>query len=116
MYPSVSAQSIYPSLNFAEPDIYTTNSHDGIDVRSITPKADGSYSIELFNTNHNNGNEIVTYAFEWYLSYKGKRISDYYKSAIRTRKSEQKTVWAWPDEVPRGNERHVTVQFGKERR
>ena len=113
MYSSVSAQA-YHSVRLAQPDIYTTNSHDGIDVSSITPKTDGSYSVELFNSNYNNGNEIVTYAFEWYLSYKGKRVSDYYKSAIRNRKSEQKTVWAWPDEVPRGNEQYVTVQFGKE--
>ena len=114
-YSTISAQS-YRSLNIVEPDIYTTNSHDGIDVRSVIPKSDGSYSVELFNSNYNNGNEVVTYSFEWYLSYKDKRVSDYYKSAIRNRKSEQKTVWAWPDEVPRGYERYVTVQLGREPR
>ena len=59
---------------------------------------------------------IVTkaYAFDWYLSYKGKRVSDYYSSTIRCRKTEQRTVRCWPDEVPRGYESYVTVQFGRE--
>lgn len=113
LYSSVSAQA-YRTLNIVEPDYVTLESHSGIEVRSITPKFDGSYSVELFNTNYNNGNERATYTFYWYLSYKGKRVSDYNKSAIICRKSQQQTAWAWPGEIPQGYEKYVTVQLGRE--
>lgn len=96
----------------------TRQSSSGIDVRSITYQSDGSYRVILCNTNHNDPYDGVwyytSYNFEWYLSYKGKRVSDYFQSTIRCMENEDKYVYAWPNEVPRGYERYVSVQFGRE--
>ena len=95
---------------------YNTNrSYVGIVVNYITPQGSGSYTVELFNANHNDEGCYTSYAFDWYLSYKGKRVSDYYSSTIRCRDTEQRIVRCWPDEVPRGYESYVTVQFGREK-
>lgn len=114
VYSSVSAQA-YHSLNIVSRDYVTNESFSGIVVSSVTPQEDGSYSVTLFNSNYDSSYEAVTNSFDWYLSYKGKRVSDYFKSAIRSRNISTKTVLAWPDEVPKGNEKYVTVQFGRER-
>lgn len=112
---TVSAQA-YQRLHFADPNYVTNNSHVGIDVKSITPQDNGSYYVVLFNSNSNHGNDVITNSFEWYLSYKGKRVSEYFSSLIPARKYENKTVWVWPDEVPKGYENYVTIQFGREPR
>lgn len=108
-----SAQA-YQQLRFEDVEYVTIESHSGIEVRSITPQADGSYSVELFNSNYNNRGEQAIYTFDWYLSYKGKRVSDYNKSTLACRRSKQQAVWIWPDEVPKGYERYVSVQLGRE--
>ena len=113
MYSSVSAQA-YRSLNLVSPDYVTNESFSGIEVRAIEVQGDGSYSVELFNSNYGSSREVITNSFEWYLSYKGKRVSDYFKSSIRGRYTSIKTVWAWPNEVPKGYEKYVTVQFGRD--
>ena len=110
---TVSAQA-YRSLNIIEPSYITYETHKGIEVDSITPQNNGSYIVKLYNSNRNLQDERATYSFYWYLSYKGKRVSDYYKSALSCQKVEKKTAWAWPNEVPKGYERYVTVQLGKE--
>lgn len=52
--------------------------------------------------------------FVWYLSYKGKRVSDYCYSSSNGHWRFSKKHRAWPDEVPIGKEKYVTVQLGKE--
>ncbi len=96
---------------------YIINKHVGIECSSITPQNDGAYIVCLYNTNDNHGyfiNEFAYYSFTWYLSYKGQRVSDYYDSVIRCQSREEKTVYAWPGDVPKGYEKYVTVQFEKE--
>lgn len=104
----------YTPLNIVEPDYVTISSTEGINVNSITANYDGSYSISLGNSNRSNRGEITSYNFEWYLSYKGKRVSDYFQETIRCGQSSSRKVYCWPGEVPSGNERYVTVQLGRE--
>ena len=95
----------------------TVKSHDGIIVKNITINDDKSLTIIFENANSSNYNTTGTYvtnAFEWYLSYKGKRVSDYYTEAIRCGQKSSHTVLYWPGEVPNGNEKYITVQLGRE--
>lgn len=114
---SVNAQA-YKQINISSVEHNTHSSFKGINVDSIQLQRDGSYSIELYNTNYDDPYDGVSYktsySFEWYLSLCGKRVSDYYKSTIRCRKTEIKRVYAWPGKVPKGQEKYVTVQFGRE--
>lgn len=109
---AVKAQYWVP--NFVEPEYVTISSKDGISVRSITPNQDNSYTVVLSNGNRGNQGEITSYSFEWYLSYKGERVSDYYQETVRCGQSTSRTVYAWPGEVPAGNERYVTAQLGRQ--
>jgi hypothetical protein len=114
---SLKAQA-YKGLNIAGAEYNTRSSSRGINVDLIEPQSDGSYLVKLNNTNNNDPYDgvsyITSYSFEWYLSYCGKRVSDYYNSTIRCKKNETKYVYAWPGKVPKGKERYVTVQFGRE--
>ena len=112
-YTIANAQA-YTQLHIQSVEYNTNHSHVGIVVNSITPQGGGSYAVELYNANYNDEDCYTSYAFDWYLSYKGKRVSDYYSSTIRCRKTKLCTVRCWPDEVPRGYESYVTVQFGRE--
>jgi hypothetical protein len=100
--------------NFVEPEYVTISSTQGITVNSITPNHNGSYSVNIGNSNRGNQGEITSYSFEWYLSYKGERVSDYFQETIRCGQTSSRTVYCWPGEVPSGNERYVTVQLGRE--
>ena len=113
-YAVANAQA-YTQIHIQSLEYNTNNSHVGIVVNSITPQSGGSYVVELYNANYSDEGCRTSYAFDWYLSYKGKRVSDYYSSTIRCRKTEQRTVRCWPDEVPRGYESYVTVQLGREK-
>ena len=108
----------YKPIKIADVEYNTHPSSQGINIELIQPQNDGSFLIKLYNTNHNDPYDGVSYrtsySFEWYLSYNGKRVSDYYRSTIRCRKEETKNVYAWPGNVPKGHERYVTVQFGRE--
>lgn len=110
----------YKSMKISDVEYNTYSSSQGIDVKSIQPQSDGSYMITFYNTNYNDPYDGVSYrtsySFEWYLSYKGSRVSDYYSSTIRCRTEEAKNVYAWPGKVPQGHEKYVTIQFGKEPR
>lgn len=109
---AVKAQYWVP--NFVEPEYVTISSKDGISVSSITPNHNNSYTVVLHNNNRGNQGEITSYSFEWYLSYKGERVSDYYQETVRCGQSSSRTVYAWPGEVPAGNERYVTAQLGRQ--
>lgn len=105
----------YHGIRFSEPSYTTIEEHSGISCSSITPQPDGSFKVVLYNSNRNEPDDITTYSFKWYLSYKGKRVSDYYQTNLRCRKSTTKTALCWPGEVPNEYLRYVTVQFGGER-
>jgi len=106
----------YRSLNIVPAENVTINSKEGIVVQSTTVNADKSITVTFMNTNANGDNSIDTYTFEWYLSYKGKRVSDYFNEAIRCKRTASRTVYIWPGEVPNGNEKYVTVQLGREQK
>jgi len=94
-------------------------SEKGIVVQSTTVNSDKSITATFFNRNNKDytiDHKTVkyTYTFKWYLSYKGKRVSDYYIEYIPCQQTASRTVYIWPDEVPRGNEKYVTVQLGLE--
>ena len=96
--------------------------NNGIEVQDIKVNTDdkgvpnGSYTVDFRDKNFDVvGNAGLINNFTWYLSYKGKRVSDYYSSTtnVRNYKISVKAV-TWPNDVPKGNEKFVTVQFGKE--
>lgn len=102
------------SINIIPSQYVTYKSHSGIIVKSIVINENKSLTVTFSNENSSNYNRTgtyVTYSFDWYLSYKGKRVSDYYSDAIRCGKEGSHTVYFWPNEVPSGNEKYVTVQF-----
>lgn len=104
----------YKSIRLKERTRTDYESSEGIQAQ-IKPEGDG-YSITLFNSNYNDSNDFTTYTFKWYLCYKGNRVSDYHQERMKCRDTEKKVVYAWPGEVPRGNEKYVTIQFGEEPR
>ena len=111
---TVVGRSAYQTINVIRPEYVTVKSYQGIIVESTSVNPDKSISVVLKNSNTCDDSEIATYTFEWYLSFKGKRISDYYSSAVRCNKSETKTVYFWPDTVKARQEKYITVQLGRE--
>lgn len=110
------AKAQYVPLNIVPAENVTINSKEGIVVQSTTVNEDKSITVTFMNSNYNNDGERNTYNFEWYLSYKGKRVSDYYTEAIRCRQTGSRTVYYWPNTVPAGHEKYVSVQLGREPR
>lgn len=113
---AVVANAQYVPINIISAEEVTIKSKDGIIVQSTTVNTDKTISVTFMNTNYNQENERNTYTFEWYLSYKGNRVSDYYSEAIRCRRTASRTVQFWPGEVPNGYEKYITVQLGREPR
>lgn len=109
-----SSHAQYVPINIIRAEDVTVKSKEGIIVQNTTVNSDKSISVVFMNTNYDQDNERDTYTFEWYLSYKGNRISDYYTEAIRCRRTSSRTVRFWPGEVPDGHEQYVTVQLGRE--
>ena len=107
-----SAPQAYRSIRIKERTSTDYESADGIQV-SISYEGN-NYNVKLFNSNFNDPNDYTTYTFKWYLCYQGKRVSDYYSERMGCRKTETRQVYAWPDKVPSGYEKYVTVQFGTE--
>ena len=112
----VTINAQYNTINVIREDYVTISSKEGICVTSVTPNQDKSYTVVLKNNNNNAGGEIKNYCFDWYLSYKGKRVSDYFQETIRCGRTATRQVYCWPGEVPSGYERYVTVQLGKEQK
>lgn len=106
----------YQRINVVEPDYVQIKSFQGIAVSSLSYNQAKGYTITLKNNNYNRSGEINSYYFDWYLCYKGKRVSDYFSSTINCRREETRTnIYTWPSSVPSGHEKYVTVQFGKEK-
>jgi hypothetical protein len=74
---------------------------------------DGTYYVSFYKTT--SCNDTGTIDVTYYLSYKGKRVSDYYYMSFCVSSPHGKNSVAWPDEVPKGYEKYVTVQLGKEK-
>lgn len=110
------ANAQYVPLNIVRAEDVTIESKEGIVVQSTSVNTDKSITVTLYNSNSDRDYERNTYTFVWYLSYKGKRVSDYYTEAIRCRRTSSRTVHFWPGEVPNGYEKYVTVQLGREPR
>lgn len=115
----VDANAQYQQLNIVHSTYVTVNSHEGILVQSTTLNQDKSITVTFKNgneSNYNTSGEVKTYSFDWYFSYKGKRISDYYTDAARCGKTVSHTAHFWPGEVPAGYEKYITVQLGREQK
>jgi hypothetical protein len=80
---------------------------------------DGTFAVEF--RNGNSEGENITF----YLSYSGKRISDYYNNRVPGGYGDRIYGWhdgvltlnllPWPNTVPKGNEKYVTLQLGREK-
>lgn len=113
------AQSAYSVPNFLPPDRYSSTNMQAILVESITPIASDANGYEIkFCDSQNVDRAVEQYAtaFMFYLSYKGKRVSDYKTANSNYKYRFECTCYAWPGSVPSGYEKYVTVQIGEEPR
>ena len=82
---------------------------------------DGTYKVSFVNSKNEQK------SFVCYLSYSGKRVSDYYNCVVSGGGAQyrggsmswypgesSKNMFAWPNTVPKGHEKYVTAQLGKE--
>ena len=96
------------------------SAQNGISINKIEVNVDkngipdGSYSVTFRDNTVRYLGQDYPNNFTWYLSYKGKRVSDYYHSTATSMSSFTVKAVAWPDEIPKGNEKFVTAQLGKE--
>lgn len=110
----LTTQAQYHQLNVIQEDYVTVSSKEGIGITSMTPNPNKSYTVVLTNHNRSAQGEIQSNCFDWYLSFKGERVSDYFQETIRCGKSSTRTIFCWPGKVPSGYEQYVTVQLGRE--
>lgn len=114
----ISSQA-YVVPNFRSADRYTSDNDKYISVVSVSPisgDANG-YTIE-FRDAQNVDRAVEQYAtsFKFYLSYQGKRVSDYQQANSNYKYTFTCKCYAWPGKVPSGHEKYVTVQIGEEKR
>ena len=112
-----SAQSAFWTPNFRSADRYTSDNDKYISVIRVTPisgDANG-YSVE-FQDSQNVDRAVEQYAtsFKFYLSYQGKRVSDYQQANSNYKYKFTYNCYAWPGKVPNGHEKYVSVQIGGE--
>lgn len=113
----VHAQSAYVVPNFRSADRYTSSNMSAISVEIITPISgdENCYEITFLDSqNVNRAVEQYATSFKFYLSYKGKRISDYKLANSNYQYKFTYKCYVWPDMVPKGYEKYVTVQIGDE--
>jgi len=111
-----SAQA-YAIPRFRSADRYSSSDMSAISVESITPISgdENGYVIKFCDSqNVNRAEEQYATAFKFYLSYKGKRVSDYKMANSDYQYHFSCTCYVWPDSVPAGYEKYVTVQIGTE--
>jgi len=97
--------SIILSQEIPTPEIKINKDDNGI--------PDGTYYASFYKTT--SCNNTGTIEFDFYLSYKGKRVSDYYHMRFCVSGRHGTNAVAWPDVIPKGHEKYVTVQLGKEK-
>lgn len=115
----VRAQSAYVVPNFRSADRYTSSDMSAISVEQITSISGDENGYEItFRDSQNINRAVEQYAtaFKFYLSYKGKRISDYKSANSNYQYKFTYKCYAWPNIVPKGYEKYITVQFGDEPR
>lgn len=106
------------TIVFAQYDGISSDIKVNIDEKGVP---DGTYSVYFVNSKNEQK------SFVCYLSYSGKRVSDYYNCVVSGGGAQyrggsiswypgesSKDMFAWPNTVPKGHEKYVTVQFGKE--
>ncbi len=96
--------------------VFTLYAQSDISVSRIERNTDGSYKVYFVDNSNVYLSDHNETAFTWYLSYKGKRVSDYFHSNSNGGRNFWRTGFAWPDEVPVGHEKYVTAQVGEEPR
>lgn len=74
----------------------------------------GKYTVSFRDNSNPRLSDHNSTAFTWYLSYRGKRVSDYFFSNSSGRWNFSQAVFPWPDEIPAGCEKYVTAQIGRE--
>lgn len=94
--------------------VFALYAQSDVSVSKIERNTDGSYKVSFVDNSNVYLSDHNETAFIWYLSYKGKRVSDYFHSNSNGYRSFWKAGFAWPDEVPVGHEKYVTAQIGKE--
>ena len=115
----VRAQSAYVVPNIRSADRYTSSDMSAISVEQITSISGDENGYEItFRDSQNVNRAVEQYAtsFKFYLSYKGKRISEYQSANSNYKYTFTYKCYAWPGMVPKGNEKYVTVQIGNEPR
>ena len=115
----VCAQSAYVVPNFRSAERYTSSNMSAISVEMISPISgdENCYEITFLDSqNVNRAVEQYATSFKFYLSYKGKRISEYQSANSNYKYTFTYKCYAWPVMVPKGNEKYVTVQIGNEPR
>jgi hypothetical protein len=113
----VYAQSAYKVPNFRSADRYTSSKMSAISVEMITPISgdENGYEITFLDSqNVNRAVEQYATSFKFYLSYKGKRISEYQSANSNYKYTFTYKCYVWPGMVPKGNEKYVTAQIGEE--
>lgn len=114
---AVGASAQYVVPNFRSADRYTSSNMSAISVEIITPISgdENCYEITFLDSqNVNRAVEQYATSFKFYLSYKGRRISDYKLANSNYQYKFTYKCYVWPDMVPKGYEKYVTVQIGDE--
>lgn len=112
-----SSAQAYVVPNFRSADRYSSTNMSAISVESIIPISgdENAYEIKFCDSqNVDRAVEQYATAFKFYLSYKGKRVSDYKTANSNYQFRFSCKCYIWPDMVPRGYEKYVTVQIGEE--
>lgn len=106
----------YQTLNVRSADRYSSTNRSAISIESVTLVADGNgYEIKFCDTqNVNRAVEQYATSFEYYLTYNGKRVSDYQTANSNYKYYFTSKCYTWPNAVPKGYENYVTVQLGRE--
>ena len=109
----------YVVPNFRSADRCSSTNMNAISVESITPVSGdvNGYQIK-FCDSQNIDRAVKQYAtsFKFYLSYKGKRVSDYKMANSNYQYHFTSTCYTWPNSVPKGYEKYVSVQIGVEQK
>lgn len=109
----------YVVPDFRSADRYSSTNMNAISVESIIPVSGDANGYQIkFCDSQNIDRAVEQYAtsFKFYLSYKGKRVSDYKMANSNYQYRFTCMCYTWPNSVPQGHEKYVSVQIGEEPR